>query len=118
VQKVREAANRMSCSNNLKQIGLGLHNYHSIHGSFPPGGTTVGGQGLAFHVMILPYVEQMNLCTQFNLKQVYGSTTNKPLGLWKIAIYLCPSAAPPKVLGAITFRERSRFRVGLSQPAP
>src|SRR5262249_27300817 len=61
IQKVREAASRMSCQNNLKQIGLGLHNYHDSAGSFPPGGTTVGGQGLAFHVLILPVVEQLNL---------------------------------------------------------
>src|SRR5262245_12072313 len=61
VQKVREAANRMSCTNNLKQIGLGLHNYHDTHRHFPPGGTTSRNQGLGFLVIILPYLEQSNL---------------------------------------------------------
>ena len=93
VQKVREAAMRSQCQNNLKQIGLALHNYHSDHGTFPPGGTTVGGQGLAFHVLILPYVEQDNLYKQFNLNQAYGGATNKPLGLVRVPIYLCPLPA-------------------------
>src|SRR5262249_13550416 len=92
VQRVRDAANRMSCLNNLRQIGLGLHHYHSDHGSFPPGGTTTGGQGLAFHVLVLRYIEQPNLYEKFDLSQAYGSATNKPLGLYRLPIYLFPSA--------------------------
>jgi type II secretion system protein G len=56
VQKVREAANRTSCTNNLKQLGLALHNFHNDHGRFPPddeGTETV-------YVSVLPYVEQQN----------------------------------------------------------
>jgi len=70
VQKIREAANRMKCSNNLKQIGLGLHNYNDTNGSLPP--TFYGRQntyswndenhfGPPWSVMILPFIEQDNL---------------------------------------------------------
>src|SRR5262249_34935630 len=58
VQKVREAANRMSCSNNLKQLGLALHNFHDTNGSFPAEGT---GQGVSFYTWLLPFIEQDNL---------------------------------------------------------
>jgi prepilin-type N-terminal cleavage/methylation domain-containing protein len=70
VQKVREAAARMQCSNNLKQIGLALHNYHSAYGILPPGFMAnpdplqpVGevGSYLTLLVTILPYIEQDNL---------------------------------------------------------
>jgi prepilin-type N-terminal cleavage/methylation domain-containing protein len=73
VQKVREAANRMSCTNNLKQLGLGLHNYHSAHGWLPPGmvgplsptdsiGVATGhGSDYSFFVSLLPYIEQDNV---------------------------------------------------------
>src|SRR6266851_3966488 len=70
VQKVREAAARMSCSNNLHQIGLALHNYHSSYERFPPGGVTNGpccgtqsGPNLAIY--LLPYIEQDNLYKQY-----------------------------------------------------
>src|SRR5262245_43255744 len=72
VQKVREAANRMSCTNNLKQIGLALHNYHDANLTLPPWGfdfaTAPPGnpygaqrQGHAALALILPYLEQENV---------------------------------------------------------
>src|SRR5438270_5778731 len=71
VQRVREAANRASCLNNLHQIGLALHTYHDSHGSFPPGyvcdtqkdsNFTAPGWGWAF--LLLPGLEQGNLASQ------------------------------------------------------
>src|SRR5438477_8933552 len=72
VQKVREAANRMSCTNNLKQIGIALHNYHDTYNSLPPYGfdfspaptpNPYGPQTLGHSplTMILPYMEQDNV---------------------------------------------------------
>ncbi len=70
VQKVREAANRMSCQNNLKQFGLALHNYHDVHGKFPPGkGPDYRGRvpnvpvypRWSVHSALLPFMEQDNL---------------------------------------------------------
>lgn len=65
VQKVREAANRARCANNLKQIGLGLHNHHDAVNRFPVGADSVNG--LSWRVMILPYVEQNSLFVKFDL---------------------------------------------------
>lgn len=71
VQAAREAARRMQCSNNLKQIGLALHNYESTHKVFPPGGVTPGaccGTNSAgnWGLFILPFIEQTNLYNQYN----------------------------------------------------
>jgi prepilin-type N-terminal cleavage/methylation domain-containing protein/prepilin-type processing-associated H-X9-DG protein len=106
VQKVREAAAGMSCQNNLKQIGLGVHNYESANGRFPRSGehlVTSGGSTLKTQcfqsplTMILPYIEQENVYRQMNLKQRYNEGTNLALAASQqgpgavIKTYLCPS---------------------------
>src|SRR5262245_17877978 len=63
VQKVREAANRMSCGNNLKQLGLACHNYQSTFGGLPYGRSGGGQNRHTWAVLILPYIEQDNLHT-------------------------------------------------------
>jgi prepilin-type N-terminal cleavage/methylation domain-containing protein/prepilin-type processing-associated H-X9-DG protein len=61
VQKVREAANRMSCTNNLKQIGTGMHNMHLTEGSLPASDYNAGGDWGTWQVAILPFIEQESL---------------------------------------------------------
>src|SRR6266536_2808308 len=73
VQKVREAAARMSCSNNLKQIGLACFNYESSYAAFPPGQglpnipPALGGSRASVLALLLPYMEQGNKYSQFDL---------------------------------------------------
>src|SRR5215207_2479980 len=71
VQKVREAAARSKCQNNLKQIGLGLHNYHSSLGKFPAGWKRSGNPAVpdpswGWSTFLLPYIEQQNLYSRLN----------------------------------------------------
>jgi prepilin-type N-terminal cleavage/methylation domain-containing protein/prepilin-type processing-associated H-X9-DG protein len=93
VQKVREAAARMKCSNNLKQLALGLHNYHDVNGTFPkllPASFT----SVSWHALILPYVEQDALGkTILPNAAAYssGQNANRVAGRWQISVFLCPS---------------------------
>ncbi|VAX40237.1 hypothetical protein MNBD_PLANCTO02-1347 [hydrothermal vent metagenome] len=92
VQQAREAARRSSCKNNLKQIGLALHNYLDTHSTFPPSfciGTGVGGQW-SIHARILPFVDQANLYkTATKLNQEYAPGISPAID--RVPIYLCPS---------------------------
>src|SRR5262245_20095140 len=65
VQKVREAAARMKCSNNLKQIGVAVHNYHDVNAKLP--NAYDARTGLSWHVLILPFIEQDNLYKRFDM---------------------------------------------------
>ena len=102
VQKVREAAARMSCSNNLKQIGLALHNYHDTNGRFPPGyidnnpnpASTPDndlGPGWGWATFLLPYLEQDNLYKQINFSQGVGVGSNVAVSQQPLKVYECPS---------------------------
>lgn len=95
IQQAREAARRTHCKNNLKQIGLALHNYLDVHSAFPPSycvvpgvTTTVGGQWSAF-ARILPYLEQANLQNLINWNVNYSTQVN--VAITRVPAYLCPS---------------------------
>jgi prepilin-type N-terminal cleavage/methylation domain-containing protein/prepilin-type processing-associated H-X9-DG protein len=89
VQKVREAAARISCTNNLKQIVLGLHNYHDTYKTFPMGQRYSVAAG-NWRIEVLPYLELGNVYTQVNRNDVYNSAvlSNLILPIWQ-----CPSNA-------------------------
>jgi prepilin-type N-terminal cleavage/methylation domain-containing protein/prepilin-type processing-associated H-X9-DG protein len=98
VQKVREAAARSKCTNNLKQIGVGLHNYHGVYNKFPAGyrANKTDTSCWAWSVDLLPYIEQENLYKLLNpqgqtLQQ--AATANFALLQTPIPGYMCPSDA-------------------------
>lgn len=99
VQQAREAARRSQCKNNLKQIGIAIHNYHDVYTALPPG---------AYHAVfgtwqlhILPFLDQENLhagyvnsggITSFRNGGIrYGSPVNRPVTTTQLSIYTCPS---------------------------
>jgi prepilin-type N-terminal cleavage/methylation domain-containing protein len=97
VQKVREAAARMKCQNNLKQIGIAMHAHHDAVGTLPSGGTTTNK--LSWHVFVLPYIEQDNVYKLAKLNATsYTDPVNLAVGLNKISVYLCPSG-PDEITG-------------------
>ena len=106
VQKVREAASRMKCSNNLKQLGLAAHNYHDVNDGFPPGYTqdripppSGAFQGHSVFYFLLPYIEQDNLFRSMDANVPLNNRTNIPTGgkaATVVNIYLCPSDQLPK----------------------
>ncbi|WP_165250988.1 DUF1559 domain-containing protein [Paludisphaera soli] len=98
VQSAREAARRAQCVNNMKQIGLAMHNYHDTVGSFPPGSLvnadTWGGSWWAWSALILPQLEQVNLSNAINFSLGNGanaSPEHTTVFRTIIAAYLCPS---------------------------
>jgi prepilin-type N-terminal cleavage/methylation domain-containing protein len=111
VQKVRHAAARIQCVNNLKQIGLALHQYEGTHKVFPPSCVTdpyadgtaygvsygdeirVGPSGFAWGVLLLPFLEQEVLYRRFDLGEPCWSPGNAEAAKVKVAVFLCPAAS-------------------------
>jgi prepilin-type processing-associated H-X9-DG protein len=91
VQKVREAANRMSCTNNLKQIGLALLHYHDTLGTFPPSRSYPPDMSLSAHTYILRWMEQDNLCMSMNMMMGPMDPSNALSFATTVKTFLCPS---------------------------
>jgi prepilin-type N-terminal cleavage/methylation domain-containing protein/prepilin-type processing-associated H-X9-DG protein len=100
VQAAREAARRMSCTNNLRQMGLACHNFVDVRGCVPPSRVASGGfpllgipanayQGWA--VWLLPYLEQGNVLNGYDYKLHFGHATNRPAITTQIKTFYCPS---------------------------
>jgi hypothetical protein len=93
VQKVREAAARMQCSNNLKQLALGCHNYQDVFGGLPP--ARVARDAYAtWPVLIMPYIEQDNVFKLWDIRQGFSSQSAAAREA-QIKTFFCPSRRAP-----------------------
>ncbi len=98
VQKVREAANRAKSGNNLKQIGLAMHNYHDKYGVFPPPvviDRRTGKPLYSWRVLLLPHLEEEALSHEFKLDEPWDSPHNRPLLEYMPKVYAHPSDPEP-----------------------
>lgn len=115
VQAAREAARRMQCSNNLKQLGLAIHNYHSAHKKFPSGycsyatrtgnapawaqldpQTWDGSPGWGWSALILPFIEQTNLSNSIQFERAIWDAQNLDEVDSQLSVFQCPSVSGPK----------------------
>jgi prepilin-type N-terminal cleavage/methylation domain-containing protein/prepilin-type processing-associated H-X9-DG protein len=113
VQAAREAARRMQCTNNLRQIGIALHGYHDVHGSLPMGYTYSPGYtrgGFGWGAMILPGLEQAPLFAAANFSVPLWNHANTTVCTTAIRGYLCPSdeTSPGR------FLERDGYRYAMA----
>jgi len=105
VQAARESARRSQCVNNLKQVGLGLHNYESVHNCIPPAGVTnlvvnsLAHNQISWTARILPFLEQNNTYALIDWKTYWGvNPAQRQARKTKIPSFLCPSAPPEREL--------------------
>ncbi len=105
VQQAREAARRLHCKNNLKQIGLALHSYHETNNVFPPGWIAVdeqqrpsaleGTSGVGWAVHVLPFLEQSAVYERFHADRALTDTANADLLKSQVTAYKCASDPQP-----------------------
>lgn len=134
VQQAREAANRTRCKNNLKQIGLALHNYHDAFNCFPLGGGNQPGKivspplnaswsGVTFWVRLLPYLDQATLQSKINTSvPASGDVQKGPNGSQVdglvLPVMICPSAELPTTYLVSPYQIMMPSYVGISGASP
>jgi prepilin-type N-terminal cleavage/methylation domain-containing protein len=94
VQRVRESANRTSCGNNLKQIGLAMHLYYDVHKSLPPSFSKDGADATTWCILILPFLEQESLYKQWNFSKSYYDQADA-VRRTPVPVYFCPTRRSP-----------------------
>jgi prepilin-type N-terminal cleavage/methylation domain-containing protein/prepilin-type processing-associated H-X9-DG protein len=128
VQQAREAARRSQCKNNMKQLGLAMHNYHDVMGNFPIASMGIGVPGLSngqsgnvWMRYILPYIDQANMYNKWDETKQYAQGGNTALIRTVVPPLLCPSDSATKTwnntpnynyavnLGNTTVESRSPF---------
>ncbi len=100
VQQAREAARRTQCKNNLKQLGLALHNYESTHTMFPPSRINLTGPVFqqTWNVMVLPFIEQANIYSSYNFNRNWYDLVNDPATTVQLPAFVCPSTPSSRPL--------------------
>jgi prepilin-type N-terminal cleavage/methylation domain-containing protein/prepilin-type processing-associated H-X9-DG protein len=97
IQSAREAARRLSCKNNFRQIGIGMHNYHDALNSFPPGGLEPrsprwpNGRQLAWSLLLLPFIEEEPLYKSVKTGLAFDAPENEKAAATILPVYICPS---------------------------
>lgn len=95
IQSARESARRTSCSNNLKQIGLGIISYESAHRRFPSGNSgALWSTGISVHARVLQFLEESYLHSTVDFKVAYNHPNNDQARMQQVSIFLCPSDNP------------------------
>ncbi|NBS33800.1 MAG: DUF1559 domain-containing protein, partial [Planctomycetia bacterium] len=102
VQQAREAARRSSCANNLKQVGLAVHNFHDAYKKLPP--TSAGYEKLPWTGLLLPYMELTTIYDQITLSDNVTAGSNSILTTAESAVgqYVCPTRSRPRVITTLT----------------
>jgi prepilin-type N-terminal cleavage/methylation domain-containing protein/prepilin-type processing-associated H-X9-DG protein len=98
IQAAREAARRSQCLNNLKQLGIGLQNYHGVHNQFPPAGIAKGTDVYASaYALLFPYLEEESLRSLYNIDEEWEDQTAHVTAT-PVSIFNCPSSGEPNPL--------------------